>query len=48
MGVLPERRVWNPCQDGHNNFFGNTFEEARGIATQHATNYESVMLHPAQ
>jgi hypothetical protein len=48
MGVLPERHAWSPHQGRHSDFFRNTFEEPCGIATQHATSYEVVMLRPTQ
>jgi hypothetical protein len=38
----------SPRQGGHNDFFRRMFEEPRGIATQHTTSYEVVILHPAQ
>jgi hypothetical protein len=48
VGALPEHRVQNPCQDGHNNFISNAFEELRGIVTKHTTSYEAVMLPTAR
>jgi hypothetical protein len=40
--------MWSPWQGGHIDFFKNTFEELRNIATPHTASYEAVILFPAQ
>jgi hypothetical protein len=40
--------VHGALQGEHSNFCRNTFEVPRSIATEHATSYEAVALHPAQ
>jgi hypothetical protein len=45
---LPSRREQNPRQGKWSKFFKSTFEEPRGITTQHTISYEAVMLHPSQ
>jgi hypothetical protein len=38
----------SPFEGEHGDFFKNTFEESRGMATQHATSYKAIMLRLAQ
>jgi hypothetical protein len=47
MSVWPEFSARSSLQGERSDFFRNTFKVSRSIATQHTTNYETVMLHPA-
>jgi hypothetical protein len=42
------RRVEPQVHGEHSDFCRNTFEAPHNIATQHATSYEPIVLHPAQ
>jgi hypothetical protein len=46
--MLPSRCEKSPQQGEQSNFFGSTFKEPRGVATQHTTHYEVATHHPAQ
>jgi hypothetical protein len=48
VSVLHEHYAQSPLQDEHGDFFRNIFGEPHGVTTPHATNYEAVMLRPAQ